>query len=323
MRAPILLAPLLALAAAAGQEDARPAGHRLGLFIGIDRYPRIEGGDLDGCVNDVRHLRELFRARFGFERSALLGLAIHCDEPARSLRLYSPTALPDPEVPAADRPDPVLELSCADPARAAERLAEHLLHMARVRRLLSLEHEVGRIEPVLEAYEEVEGARRALDRPAVDGIQRFRAGDPIAITFRNRTRRPLYVSLLQVDLSRPEREGLPVGAALVYPGRSSEVRPVPPRGELRIPHFRATAEVPLERTHLKLIATSERMDFRPLLESGPGLRGAPATRGAVPGQSLYDLLDDVLGEGTRTRGCAPGSGDVYWTTADLLFDVEQ
>mgnify|MGYP003593706766 CR=1 FL=1 len=36
------------------------------LLIGIDRYPHIEGAELQGCVNDMTALAELLRGRFGF-----------------------------------------------------------------------------------------------------------------------------------------------------------------------------------------------------------------------------------------------------------------
>ena len=47
---------------------------RRALLIAIDRYPHLEGSDLQGCVNDMTALAELLRARFGFapERVRLL-----------------------------------------------------------------------------------------------------------------------------------------------------------------------------------------------------------------------------------------------------------
>ena len=46
--------------------------NRLGLFIGIDAYPRIPEAPLHGCVNDARALRDLFAERYGVARSLLL-----------------------------------------------------------------------------------------------------------------------------------------------------------------------------------------------------------------------------------------------------------
>lgn len=50
----------------------RGSWERLGLYIGIDDYPRVEGGDLQGCVNDVEAIRDVLRTRFRVERYALL-----------------------------------------------------------------------------------------------------------------------------------------------------------------------------------------------------------------------------------------------------------
>jgi Caspase domain len=42
------------------------AGVRHALLIGIDRYPKIAGADLQGCVNDMELVRSLLTGRFGF-----------------------------------------------------------------------------------------------------------------------------------------------------------------------------------------------------------------------------------------------------------------
>jgi hypothetical protein len=44
---------------------------RFAIFVGIDSYPKIPGGDLDGCTNDVLKLKELFAKHFKFKRSAI------------------------------------------------------------------------------------------------------------------------------------------------------------------------------------------------------------------------------------------------------------
>lgn len=53
-------------------DEAAASWSRLGLFIGIDKYPRMKGRDLRGAAGDAGRLRELLAARFGFERTALL-----------------------------------------------------------------------------------------------------------------------------------------------------------------------------------------------------------------------------------------------------------
>ncbi len=49
-----------------------PSRARISLCIGINRYARMSGRDLKGCVADARKFRELLAARYGFERNALL-----------------------------------------------------------------------------------------------------------------------------------------------------------------------------------------------------------------------------------------------------------
>jgi hypothetical protein len=44
---------------------------RFAIFVGIDSYPKIPGGDLDGCTNDVLKLKDLFAKHFKFKRSAI------------------------------------------------------------------------------------------------------------------------------------------------------------------------------------------------------------------------------------------------------------
>jgi len=63
--------PARAADASAGDTPARPV-MRLGLMIGIDEYADPSVPDLDGCVNDVTAMRELFARRFGFTDSNLL-----------------------------------------------------------------------------------------------------------------------------------------------------------------------------------------------------------------------------------------------------------
>lgn len=45
---------------------------RVALFIGINDYPDPETSSLRGCVNDAIRMRELFRDRFGFDRTMLI-----------------------------------------------------------------------------------------------------------------------------------------------------------------------------------------------------------------------------------------------------------
>lgn len=46
-------------------ESSNSSG-RCALLIGIDRYPHLKDGDLQGCVNDITALAGLLRGRFGF-----------------------------------------------------------------------------------------------------------------------------------------------------------------------------------------------------------------------------------------------------------------
>ena len=66
-----MLVVVLVLAGLARAAAEDPPGHRLALYVGIDRYPRIENGNLDGCVNDVLSMRDLFAERFGFNDTIL------------------------------------------------------------------------------------------------------------------------------------------------------------------------------------------------------------------------------------------------------------
>jgi len=65
---------LSATASAAGEaaDDGDAHATSVGLFIGINRYPLMEGWDLAGCVADAISLRSIFMERFGVSRAALL-----------------------------------------------------------------------------------------------------------------------------------------------------------------------------------------------------------------------------------------------------------
>ena len=48
------------------------AGTKRALLIGIDSYPRLDGKDLRGCLNDVELLGQVLRERFGFAEQTVL-----------------------------------------------------------------------------------------------------------------------------------------------------------------------------------------------------------------------------------------------------------
>jgi len=72
----VLLPFLLLAATSCGENDGLrtrgfdpgPPSDKLALYIAINDYPLIEGGDLRGCVRDMARLRDIMRRRFGFER---------------------------------------------------------------------------------------------------------------------------------------------------------------------------------------------------------------------------------------------------------------
>jgi hypothetical protein len=54
-------------------EDESIPYDRIAVHIGIDSYPKMwPGRQLDGCVNDVLAMRDVFAGRFGFERYAVV-----------------------------------------------------------------------------------------------------------------------------------------------------------------------------------------------------------------------------------------------------------
>ncbi len=75
----LLVLPTAVAAAESDLSFSNPTllSDRIGLFIGIDKYPKMDGGDLEGCVNDARRLRDLFTERYRFRNTLLL-----CDENA-------------------------------------------------------------------------------------------------------------------------------------------------------------------------------------------------------------------------------------------------
>lgn len=67
-----LLAALAWFGSTARAENGLVEGPKLGLFIGINTYPRMEGKNLQGAVRDAAAMHALFRDRFGFGEARLL-----------------------------------------------------------------------------------------------------------------------------------------------------------------------------------------------------------------------------------------------------------
>jgi len=177
-----------------------------------------------------------------------------------------------------------------------------------------------------------------VQRPRVDGILRVKSNDELTLVLENKGTRPVYVTLLAFDdVADPERDVPPGTLTRIYPDPGEEPRAIAPGQEVRLPRFQATAILPLERTIVKLIATSVRIDFEPLLvppDVGSRALKSRLTRGRTRGADapLFSLMKGVMHGGPRaeaTRGISArasseaGDEAAYWATGLVIFDVEQ
>jgi hypothetical protein len=221
-------------------------------------------------------------------------------------------------------PEPMRVIHFESPSQAAERVAENLRYLARCRRLMALEHgeEFLRAEVVMEGRGGPSIPASAGDSEPDEGMPRLRAGEAFRLRLRNLSSVPMYVTVIAPDRSEH--------LAVLFPQIGDPMEPVPPQGELMTPAFDAAifdegaaAATGFERTQMKLIAASERMDFEPLMV--PPETGAPPVQtrgGPVAGSELIELMQEAMESGPRTRGVGLRAGGLTWATGMIVIDVE-
>ncbi len=158
--------------------------------------------------------------------------------------------------------------------------------------------------------------------PDAGGDQVLRVGDRIVVAIENRADRPLHVALFDCDCEWQMQSIFPPPAAeddLVAAGGTRHT--IRFKVDLPARHKPVRRDLPLPRETLKLIATTERLDFRSLWLAP--MRGTGASPGA--GCSLGELVRRVAGGGashvTRSleKGADPAAGD--WTSAEIAFHI--
>ena len=193
---------------------------------------------------------------------------------------------------------------------------------------MTLEHNGDALDVKLIVYSKnARGEAVAVDRDTVDGILRLKDGDSFVVELRNRTLHRLYCTVLYCD---PEGR-----LQILFPKAFDADVPLEPGGTATIGDvqmFDATAadaaaieRYGAERARLKIIATSQIVDFYPLTvepEVGsPNLQAAAAgARGTQ--DPLFGLMADVLHGGRRARGVGRKRTTMTWATSTIVFDIE-
>lgn len=248
-------------------------------------------------------------------------VALYHDAKSKTIRLYSPAALPDARRAASAQPQPIREFRYGDAGRDADVLSRNLLYLARLQRVMSLERNGDKMQADIRMSG---GPGKAADGL---GLRVLQEGDEFKIRLRNDGPKPVYVTVFAFNPAGRSRSGtLPRKLEILYPLRADVPEPIRPGREFVIEGFTATAQTPLERTTIKVLATESNVDFSPLVvppqRGGAPLQVAPATRGAQ--SPLFALLKEAMHGGPRTRGASrKPPDDMYWATATLVFDVKK
>jgi len=244
----------------------------------------------------------------------LFTLAVHYEPRSDVVGFYLPSALPG-----GSQPAPALR-ECrytGDP----EVVADNLLYVARVQRLVSLKQEG--TTPIMAADILPLAPLSPATQPA-DGLVHLREGSRVIIKLTNRRHdMPLYFWVFVV--------GADDSLDILYP-RGGEAEPIPAGQTLEIGRSRPLTasisgrDIPpggAEKTILKIIATTN-----PLLDLQP-LKIAPTTnmpaisgpRGVTAADPLLNLLTAAAQGGAATRGLIDLPPGIIWDTGDVAVDV--
>jgi hypothetical protein len=242
------------------------------------------------------------------------------DAASKTVKLYSPTALPPMDKPDAEVPTLRPPITCRS-ADDVELVATNLLYAARIQRMMTLDHE----DNDLVQAEVVTPSAAARSE---NGVRRLSEGQRFAIRLTNKSQDvKLYVTLLTLDQTG--------NLQILYPPVGEDPRPLNP-GTKRDVTFDATIDDPsrlkageAEMSVLKILATDQPIDLAPLaVPPQTGAGNVAGTRG-VGGEdnAVFDLMRDVLHGGELasqvSRGVPRAVISQQWATANLIFGVDR
>lgn len=242
---------------------------------------------------------------------------------ARGVGIYHPDALPGPD--ARRQPEPWVAIAGGAASRLPENVAEQVLYLARMKRLMSLQTVGPRtIDARVQPYQRDDaGELAAIERPAPDGVPRLNEGDLFTLRVGNPGDKSMYVRVLYLDPDANLHVLYPVGEGdedRIRPGRTLELAAVNP--------FTAEPGAPdrarrlgFERARLKVIATTAPVDLAPLtVRPRIGVANERQRRDEGGARHAGDVLADLAFGGAATR-----SGDLQtdqpWSVATVLIDI--
>jgi hypothetical protein len=222
-------------------------------------------------------------------------VAVWHDASSKTVRLFSPAALPDPA--RKTQPRPLHEFRYATPEAGAKQLSQCLLRIARVQRLMTLSCNSDEVAPRIRAV-------RGKPLPAVtrtdgDAVTLIREGSEFEVHITNNTGQAAYVTLLTFDSSVP---GKMAELSILYPQPNDAGMPIAPGKVLKIKNFFASAGRPVERTSIKVLLTSSYVDFYPIVNIPPSL-DVKATRGAIEAGQRETRSGELTGEAKSINEC--------------------
>jgi hypothetical protein len=242
------------------------------------------------------------------------------DAASKTVKLYSPTALPPMDKPDAQVPTLRPPIQCRS-ADDTELVATNLLYAARIQRMMTLDHEDN---DLLKA----EVVTPDIAARSENGVRRLSEGQRFAIRLTNKSQdAKLYVTLLTLDQTG--------NLQILYPPVGEDPRPLE-AGKTRDVSFDATIDDPsrlkpgeAEMSVLKILATDQPLDLAPLaVPPQTGAANVAGTRG-VGGEdnAVFDLMRDVLHGGELasqvSRGVPRAVISQQWATANLIFGVDR
>jgi hypothetical protein len=218
---------------------------------------------------------------------------------------------------------------------AAELVLEKLEHIAKYTNILAIRNhdpqstltdrvkvrlkKIGQDSSGAEAFSEVERTQ--------GGEIVLRVGDRVVLEVENDSDQSLHVTILDCNTEWQVKPIFPPAGATddVVPTKRSRRTN---RFMVNLPEHqkRLTGGHALPHETVKLMATTERIDFRSLWL--PAMRGDDRRLDAVEGShsSLFQILDHAIGGGTEpaTRSLDEYAGPVFddWTTSELVFRID-
>lgn len=278
---------------------------------GLRRFPLALIGEADAALTgELERLQREGQLSLASDPSQA-AVVLRLDPVRQRAELFWPTEVPGGEPRASGGPArPVLTaLASATEKPPYATLLRNLLYLQQVNRFLSLSmgsEEIG-VQPRIS--NERGDLLDAL--PEVAGVYRLKDGDRVALTLTNRGKLPMNLYLFVVN------KGTDPGAASfrivrLYPANSGEDVAIPARQAVKVGPFRAGSAGGVERTTLKLIASTTPIRFDTLVRPpGTGLRRG----GLTPAESF---LEEVLHGSGQVRGDEPRI-----SAQTIVLDVER